>query len=91
MVSLCFSAFVVDKTHAIDIETLEEHKRRNYGRSSSGICTGMSSKGIRPYWDCTPENTGSIRLAEKVGMTLILTTKYPGMAYPNGTGTRSSR
>lgn len=31
MVSLCFSAFVVDKTHAIDIETLEEHKRRNYG------------------------------------------------------------
>ncbi|MCT1399447.1 GNAT family N-acetyltransferase [Paenibacillus sp. p3-SID867] len=70
VVSLCFSAFVVDKTHAIDIETLEEHKRRNYGAAvAQAFVQECLQKGIRPYWDCTPENTGSIRLAEKVGMT----------------------
>ncbi|MBY0165475.1 GNAT family N-acetyltransferase [Paenibacillus lautus] len=70
VVSLCFSAFVVDKTHAIDIETLEEHKRRNYGAAvAQAFVQECLQKGIRPYWDCTPENAGSIRLAEKVGMS----------------------
>ncbi|MGG4345715.1 GNAT family N-acetyltransferase [Paenibacillus lautus] len=71
VVSLCFSAFIVDKTHAIDIETLEEHKRRNYGASvARAFVQECVQKGIHPYWDCTPDNTGSIRLAQKVGMSL---------------------
>ncbi|GIO95994.1 acetyltransferase [Paenibacillus lautus] len=70
VVSLCFSAFVVDKTHAIDIETLEDHKRRNYGAAvARAFVQECVQKGIHPYWDCTPENTGSIRLAKKVGMS----------------------
>ncbi|MEC0201810.1 GNAT family N-acetyltransferase [Paenibacillus lautus] len=70
VVSLCFSAFIVDKKHAIDIETLEEYKRRNYGAAvARAFVQECLQKGIHPYWDCSPENTGSIRLAEKVGMS----------------------
>lgn len=26
--------------------------------------------GIHPYWDCSPDNAGSIRLAQGMGMSL---------------------
>lgn len=70
VVSLCFSAFVADQTHAIDIETLEGYRRRNYGTAvAQAFVQECMQKGIHPYWDCTPQNTGSIRLAKTIGMT----------------------
>ncbi|WP_211748629.1 GNAT family N-acetyltransferase [Paenibacillus sp. Marseille-Q4541] len=71
VVSLCFSAFVDDKMHAIDIETLEEYRKRHYGAAvAHAFVEECKLQGLDPYWDCTPENTGSIQLAKSVGMTL---------------------
>jgi len=70
VVSLCFSAFVADQTHAIDIETLDVYRRRNYGTAvARAFVQECIQKGISPYWDCTPRNTGSIRIAKTIGMS----------------------
>ncbi|KOR90752.1 GNAT family N-acetyltransferase [Paenibacillus solani] len=69
LVSLCFSAFVAGQTHAIDIETIEGYRKRNYGvQAATAYVKECSQKGIQPYWDCSPDNTGSIRIAEGIGM-----------------------
>ncbi|PAD29948.1 GNAT family N-acetyltransferase [Paenibacillus sp. 7523-1] len=69
--SVCLSAFVADEMHAIDIETIEVYRRRNYGalvvRAYAEEC---KSRGVHPYWDCSPSNTGSIRLAKSIGLSL---------------------
>ncbi|GGH27123.1 GNAT family N-acetyltransferase [Paenibacillus segetis] len=71
VVSSCFSAFVADHTHAIDIETIEGYRKRNLGALvARAFVEECKREGIHPYWDCTPENTGSIRLAKSVGMSL---------------------
>lgn len=68
-VSLCFSAFIAEETHAIDIETLEGYRGRSYGTAvAAALVQEFRRKGIQPYWDCTPENTGSIRIAQAIGM-----------------------
>lgn len=69
LVSLCLSAYVADQTHAIDIETVEGYRRRNYGvQAATAYARECIQKGIQPYWDCSPDNTGSIRIAEAIGM-----------------------
>lgn len=71
VVSSCFSAFVADQTHAIDIETVEGYRRQNYGSAVvKAYVQDCKQQGIYPYWDCSPDNAGSIRLAESVGMVL---------------------
>lgn len=70
VVSLCFSAFIADQTHAIDIETLERYKGNNYGKAvARAFVEECKQKGINPYWDCSPDNIGSNRLAKSIGMT----------------------
>lgn len=70
VVSLCISAFVTDQTHAIDIETLEGYRRNSYGTAvANAFVQECIQNGIHPYWDCTPENTGSIRIANSIGMS----------------------
>lgn len=69
--SVCSSAFIADQTHAIDIETTEAYRRRNYGALvARAFVEECRTKGVHPYWDCSPDNAGSIRLAEGVGMSL---------------------
>ncbi|GAB6931129.1 GNAT family N-acetyltransferase [Paenibacillus sp. JCM 10914] len=69
-VSVCFSGFVADRIHAIDIETLEGYRRSNYGTAvANAFVQECLQQGIHPYWDCTPDNTGSIRIARAVGLT----------------------
>lgn len=69
--SVCFSAFIADQTHAVDIETVEVYRRRNYGAMvAKAFVEECSRVGIHPYWDCSPDNAGSIHLAQGVGMSL---------------------
>lgn len=69
LVSLCFSAFVAGQTHALDIETIEGYRRKNYGvQVATAYVNECNQRGIQPYWDCSPDNTGSIRIAETIGM-----------------------
>ncbi|MBU5356262.1 GNAT family N-acetyltransferase [Paenibacillus barcinonensis] len=71
IVSICFSAFVEGSAHAIDIETLEGHRQRNYAALAAQAYMKQCHRvGIRPYWDCMPDNTGSIRLAQSIGLSL---------------------
>lgn len=70
VVSLCFSAFIADQTHAIDIETLEGYKRNHYGIAvARAFVEDCKQQGIQPYWDCSPDNAGSIRVAKRVGLS----------------------
>lgn len=69
VVSLCFSAFVAGQTHAIDIETIEGYRKRNYAAAAArAFVAECGSRGGQPYWDCSPDNPGSIRLAGMLGM-----------------------
>lgn len=69
--SVCLSAFVADEMHAIDIETIEVYRRRNFGALVvSAYAEECKSRGVHPYWDCSPSNTGSIRLAKSIGLSL---------------------
>ncbi|QZN73012.1 GNAT family N-acetyltransferase [Paenibacillus sp. DR312] len=69
--SVCLSAFIANQTHAVDIETLEDYRRKNYGaRVAKAFVEECNRVGIHPYWDCSPDNVGSIRLAQGLGMSL---------------------
>ena len=69
--SVCLSAFVADEMHAIDIETIEVYRKRNYGALVvHAYAEECKSRGVHPYWDCSPSNTGSIRLAKSIGLSL---------------------
>ncbi|NGZ76680.1 GNAT family N-acetyltransferase [Saccharibacillus alkalitolerans] len=70
IVSLCFSAFVHGSTHAVDIETAEEYRNSGCGTAvARHYVQECIRRGLRPYWDCTPENAGSIRIAENTGLS----------------------
>ncbi|WP_337034063.1 GNAT family N-acetyltransferase [Paenibacillus illinoisensis] len=69
--SVCLSAFVADEMHAIDIETIQVYRRRNYGALVVlAYAEECKSRGVHPYWHCSPSNTGSIRLAKSIGLSL---------------------
>lgn len=71
IVSVCLSAFVEGSTHAVDIETLEGYRKQNYAAlAAQAYMEQCNQAGIHPYWDCSPDNTGSIRLAQNIGLSL---------------------
>jgi hypothetical protein len=68
--SLCFSGFVADDIHVMDIETEVSHRRKGYAEAVAGAFVAECvEKHFRPHWDCMAENTASARLAEKLGLT----------------------
>ncbi|MGN7760769.1 GNAT family N-acetyltransferase [Paenibacillus sp. 22594] len=68
-VSVCFSAFITGHNHAVDIETIEGYRNRNYAASAArAFVEECRRSGIQPYRDCSPDNSGSIRLAEMMGL-----------------------
>ncbi|MGD9030781.1 MAG: GNAT family N-acetyltransferase [Anaerolineae bacterium] len=68
--SLCFSGFVVGNVHVVDIETRASHQGKGYAQivAHAFIAEGIERR-LRLHWDCMAENTGSVRLAEKLGLT----------------------
>ncbi|WP_128100991.1 GNAT family N-acetyltransferase [Paenibacillus sp. DCT19] len=69
IMSICLSGFVAGQTHAIDIETVEAYRNRGYAAVvAKAFVEACRREGLQPYWDCSPDNTGSVRLAERVGM-----------------------
>jgi len=70
IVSICCSGFVAGNVHAIDIETVEKHRKRGYARTvAQELIKACVKRKQKPYWDCMKENTPSARLAEKLGLT----------------------
>lgn len=69
--SVCFSGFVAGSTHAVDVETLEEFRRQHYAEGAvKAFVKECCQHNFQPYWDCSPDNMGSIRLAEGAGLSL---------------------
>lgn len=68
IVSICFSNFAVDNTHAIAIETLKEHQGKKLAQKAALTYVKECLKNnLIPYWDCMDSNKPSIAVAENLG------------------------
>ncbi|MCD5323379.1 MULTISPECIES: GNAT family N-acetyltransferase [Pontibacillus] len=69
IVSLCFSGFVAENTHALDIETIETYQGNKLAqRAARSVVKDCLDKGMKPYWDCEEANTPSNAIARKIGL-----------------------
>ncbi|WP_370632670.1 GNAT family N-acetyltransferase [Halobacillus sp. Nhm2S1] len=68
-VSLCFSGFVAENVHGVDIETLEDHRGNKLGQiAAHRFVKECVRKGMIPYWDCEETNKPSNAIAENIGL-----------------------
>lgn len=68
IVGVCFSGFVVDHIHCIDIETLETHQGKKLAqRLAHHFIKDCYENNMVAYWDCMDGNKPSIAVAENVG------------------------
>ncbi|MBY0010699.1 GNAT family N-acetyltransferase [Paenibacillus typhae] len=66
----------------IGIETLQAHRGKGYAFAVSlALIEYCLEHGLEPVWACRQENTGSYRLAQKLGFRPVLTLPYFGLAY----------
>lgn len=80
IVSTCFSGFVAEKTHSINIETLEKHRGKKLAQKlAHAFVQECLEKEYTPYWDCMESNKPSIAIAENVGFKKAFT--YLGYEY----------
>jgi GNAT superfamily N-acetyltransferase len=81
IVSMCFSGFVVENVHCIDIETLEEHQGKKLAqRVALTFVEDCLENNIVPYWDCMESNKPSIAVAENIGFRNKF--DYKGYEFP---------
>ncbi|MDA1853061.1 GNAT family N-acetyltransferase [Bacillus anthracis] len=68
IVSVCFSGFVFENIHCIDIETIEEHQGRKLAQTiAHSFVKDCLENDITPYWDCMELNKPSVAVVENVG------------------------
>lgn len=68
MVSICYSACVVDGVSEIDAATLEEYRGMNLASyAGAAFVEHCIENDIRPNWDCFDYNTPSLKLAKRLG------------------------
>jgi GNAT superfamily N-acetyltransferase len=76
IVSVCYAAAVSDGLAEVDVVTDEAYR-------AHGLATVVSRefireclvRGLKPTWDCFVYNTGSVRLAERLGFSELV--RYP--------------
>lgn len=68
IVSVCFSGFVFENIHCIDIETLEVHQGKKLAQIiAHRFVKDCFENNMVPYWDCMEVNKPSIAVAENLG------------------------
>ncbi|WP_332646019.1 GNAT family N-acetyltransferase [Lysinibacillus sp. 54212] len=68
IVSVCFSGFVVENIHCIDIETLGTHQGKKLAQTNAhSFVKDCFENNMVPYWDCMEGNKPSIAVAENLG------------------------
>lgn len=83
IVSICFSGFVVDKFHCIDIETLEKHRGKKLAqRVAVTFVEECMDKHLVSYWDCMESNKPSMAVAENIGFKNVF--NYKGYEFKLG-------
>jgi GNAT superfamily N-acetyltransferase len=76
IVSVCFSGFVVNNVHCIDIETLKEHQGKKVAQKvARTFVEDCLANNLVPYWDCMESNKPSIAVAEKIGFRNVFNYK----------------
>ncbi|NGP44631.1 GNAT family N-acetyltransferase [Bacillaceae bacterium SIJ1] len=77
IVSVCFSGFVFENIHCIDIETLEVHQGKKLAQSiAHHFVKNCFENHLVPYWDCMDANKPSVAVAENMGF--VNTFNYTG-------------
>ena len=79
LICWCTAEYLSAARCGIGIATVQALERR-------GIATAVASqfvrealrRGLTPYWECRADNIGSVRVAEKLGFTLIAHERYWG-------------
>lgn len=72
IVSVCFSGFVFENVHCIDIETLEGFQGGKLAQKlAHSFVKDCLENNMVPYWDCMELNKSSVAVAEKVGFKNI--------------------
>lgn len=81
IVSLCFSCFVVENFHCIDIETIVTHRGKKLGQKIAHyFVRDCLENNMIPYWDCMEKNKPSVAIAENLGFTSKF--NYVGYEFP---------
>ena len=81
IVSVCFSGFVFENIHCIDIETIEGHQGRKLAQTvAHSFVKECLENNIIPYWDCMELNKPSVAVVENVGFTNVF--NYVGYYFP---------
>ncbi|EFI64484.1 hypothetical protein ACVWY7_002929 [Bacillus sp. TE9106W] len=81
IVSVCFSGFVFENIHCIDIETIEGHQERKLAQKiAHSFVKECLENNIIPYWDCMELNKPSVAVVENVGFTNVF--NYVGYYFP---------
>jgi GNAT superfamily N-acetyltransferase len=81
IVSVCFSGFVADNVHCIDIATLKDHRGQKLAQHlAQCFVRECMEKGKIPYWDCMEGNKPSVAIAENLGFKNVF--NYVGYEFP---------
>ena len=79
--SICFSGFVVENFHCIDIETVKSHQGKKLAqRIAQAFAEDCLQHNLVPYWDCMESNKPSVAVAEKIGFKRAF--DYKGYEFP---------
>lgn len=81
VVSLCYTCFVWNGHHNIDIMTVERHQRKGLGLVvACAFIEHCLSNGLIPNWDCWSKNLPSVALATRLGFEpRVEVTTYHGV------------
>lgn len=72
IVGIIFGSGRYEKYIPIDIEVLEEHRKKGIARALTIAFVNHCMKGdLVPHWDCVESNKASFQLAESIGFTKI--------------------
>ncbi|MFZ6026207.1 MAG: GNAT family N-acetyltransferase [Chloroflexota bacterium] len=72
LVSACLSVFASDTAEEISIHTTERSRRQGWGAvTAAALIEDCLASGRHPNWECWWENEPSVKLAEKLGYTML--------------------
>jgi GNAT superfamily N-acetyltransferase len=66
--AIAFTSYRWDDRVEIGIETMPAHRRQGLAsRAAAALIESVLAAGLTPVWSCREDNTGSVRLAERLG------------------------
>ena len=77
IVCWCTAEYVGPTACGVGIATAPTHRRAGIATAAASRFLGAARRrGLTVYWECGQDNTGSVRLAEKLGLTRLAAERY---------------